>query len=166
MTRTRLVVWLCAAGVGLTSVGTSAGEFKRVEEFPQGMQTDVWTSAFLSGFELSNAVERTFPASFSKLWVAAKRVAERLETVGRRSLVGADERTGRIQNGKISQDASLGAGSGGWLDEIMTEVTALAADSATKVVVSRRVVQTVLKRQRSGYDRQWRTSKSNGQIEN
>ncbi len=146
--------------------GSDAGKFTRVDTFPEGKQTDVWTSAFLSGFELSNSVEIVCQAPEKQVWIAAKRAAEALQKVGKRKLAAAEEGTGRIQNGKISRDEALGMGVGAWLDEIATELTALGPEQ-TKVVVSRRVVQTTprSRAQRGSSERPWVASKSNGQIE-
>lgn len=158
-------LWSCVVALGLLGLKADAGESMRVEEFPVGKQTDLWTSAILSGFELGNSAEKVYAYPHDKVWVAVKTASERLAKVGKRDIVSVDEKTGRIQNGKISQDAALGMSTGAWLDEIFTEVVPVSQNE-TKVVVYRRVVQVILKRQRGGYERQWRTAQSNGQIEN
>jgi len=165
-TRRTLQVWVLAASTTvLWASGAEPGEFKRVEEFPQGKQTELLASAILSGLGLSHSVERVYPSPRERVWAAAKKAAEQLDKVGGRQVVSVDDKTGRIQNGKISQDESLGAGRGAWLDEVHTEITPVS-EGETKVVVSRRVVQTTLKRRRGGYEREWRSAKSNGQVEN
>lgn len=148
----------------LLPLAALASEYKPVAEFPQGKQTDAFASAFLSGFNLGNAVERSYSAPLAQVWLAAKRAAEDLEKAGRREIATVNERTNRVQVGKISQDAAAGLGTGGWMDEIVIEATKVS-DIETKVVVSRVVVQPILKKARSGYDRQLRSAKSSGDIE-
>ena len=147
----------------LACTGTS--QSIRVGEFPQGKQTDVVTSAFLSGMPLSNILEKTYAEPYANVWAATVSVAERFDKIGRRPVVAIDEKNGRIQNGRISQDTLIGSGTGAWVDEFVMEVTSLS-DNQTKVSVFRRVITSRLKRRSTGYSREWREDKSNGQIEN
>lgn len=144
-----------------------AGQFVRVDQFPEGEQINFMASAILSGTKDVNVVERIYAAPYEKAWTAVKGAAERFAKTGKRSIAGIDEKNGRIQNGAITQDALVGLGTGNWRDEFVMEATALS-NNQTKVSVVRKVVElelisgsTVFK----AADRRWKTQWSNGQIE-
>ena len=164
MSRRNLLLCTLIVCFGSVTGCLGAGHFTRVDEFPEGVQKDYMTSAFLSSLELSNSVETAYDAPYEKVWAAAKRVAERLDKIGSRPIIGVDEKNGRIQNGNIGTASRLGVGTGAWRDQFLTEVTTISANQ-TKVTVQRKVVATILKRRASGSHREWRSQKSNGQIE-
>jgi hypothetical protein len=141
--------------------GSPEGKFKRVTAFPEGEQINALLSGLLSGYELGNAVETVCAAPEARVWEAVKKAAEQLDRVGRRPVVGRDEKMQRIQNGKIREDASLGSGAGAWMDEIGVEVTPAATEGSSKVVVTRRVVKHIAGRRQ----RPWRSARPNGEIE-
>lgn len=150
-------------------VGCASTEFSRVEQFPQGQQINLMTSALLSGKADANTVQRAYNAPYDRVWTAAKLVAERLDKIGRRPVVGIDEKNGRgrIQNGQLNESALVGRGTGSWADEFFIEVSKLS-DTQTKVLVARRVVEKELVSTGNVFrqaDRQWRAQFSNGQIE-
>jgi hypothetical protein len=142
--------------------GSAEGKFKRITAFPEGEQLNALLSGLLSGYELANAVETVCAAPEARVWEAVKKAAEQLQKVGGRAVIGRDEETKRIQNGKIREDAALGSGAGAWMDEIQMRVTPSATEGTSKVVVTRRVVKHIAGRRQ----RPWRSSRSNGEIEN
>lgn len=148
--------------ITLCNLVTAAQEkrFKRVEKFPAGQQTNSLIGSFFTGLKDYNVVQYTFDAPYEKVWPAVKRISERFAKVSGRPVIGLDEQNGRVQNGRINQDAMIGMGSGAWLDEIGIEATKLAPDK-TRVTVIRKVVQ----KEFTGSS-PWKTQWSNGKIEN
>jgi hypothetical protein len=135
--------------------------FKRVEQYPKGDQIAVMSSTFLAGAINMHTEQNVYQAPYDKVWAAAQRAAQALAKVGGQSVVATDEQSGRIQNGKISQDELVGRGSYQWADEFVTEVARLT-NSMTRVAVSRKVVKKT-PNLRGEYV--WQTATSNGKIE-
>lgn len=142
----------------VSSASVFAQKNQRVEEFPKGEQVSVLIGDFLSGVKDVNVVTRVYDAPYNKVWLAAKLTAEKLDKIGKRSLVHVDEKNGRISNGVIDQNVLIGLGSGAWVDQFQIEVISVS-DNKTKVDVTRKVVgKNVL-------NNQWNTRYSNGKIE-
>lgn len=133
--------------------------FKRVEKFPAGEQTRSIIGSFLSGLKDYNVVQYAFDAPYENAWPAVKRAARTFAKVGGRPVVAIDEDSGRVQNGRITQNAMFGMGPGAWIDEFIIEATKLG--QKTKVAVSRKVIQ----KEFTG-DRPIKTQFSNSNIEN
>lgn len=152
----------------IASSCATGGEFTRVETFPTGEQTNVLIGGLMSGLKDTNVVERVYQAPYEKVWTAVKRVAERFDKVGGRPLVAVDEKNGRIQNGRLTQDALIGLGGGAWADEFVMEATAVSP-SQTRVAVARRVAEkevATLAGGRRGIEGRWKSQWSNGRVEN
>jgi hypothetical protein len=157
----RLLTVLLAALLYPATASAQDKEFKRVDQFPKGDQIAVMSSTFFAGAATAHAEQNVYSAPFEKVWAAAQRAALALDKMGGRSVVATDERSGKIQNGQISQDSLVGRGSFQWMDEFVTEVTRLTA-SMTRVTVSRKVVK---KTQNLRHEYVWQTMFSNGKIE-
>jgi len=155
--RLLLLLFLLACPTSMTFAQEK--RFKRVEKFPAGEQTNEWIGSFMSGVKDVNIEEYTFEFPYEKVWGAAVRASESFSKAGGRPVVAVDAAGGRIQNGKVSLDATLGMGATAWMDEFVIEVARLT-QNLTKVAVTRKVVE----KQISG-DRPWKTVWSNGKIE-
>ncbi|HKZ77131.1 MAG TPA: hypothetical protein VJ124_02325 [Pyrinomonadaceae bacterium] len=156
--RSLLLSALFLAGT-VTSFSAQEKHFKRVEGFPPGEQTNDWIGSFMSGVKDANVEQYTFEAPYERVWGATLRATEVFGTTGGRPRVAVDASSGRIQNGRISQDATVGMGATAWMDEFVVEVVRLT-QALTRVAVMRKVVE----KQISG-DRPWKTVWSNGKIE-
>jgi len=153
---------LCVSILFLCGCAASS-KFVRIKQFPDGEQVNIIIGGFLSGIKDVNVVENTYSAPYEKVWSAVKNVAQNFSKVGKRPIVGIDEANGRVQNGKISEDALIGLGVGAWLDEFVMEATSLS-ESKTKVAVSRKVVQVSLP-DKVTLRKEAKTQYSNGKIE-
>lgn len=138
----------------------SGKRFKREENFPKGSQTNSLIGSFLSGLKDVNAITHTFDAPYQKVWAEVKQTAKKFDKEGGRRIVGIDEEAGRVQNGKIDLNNTIGMGALAWLDEFLIEATAVG--DQTKVSVTRKVVQNDIK---GNFSREWKTQYSNGKIE-
>lgn len=144
--------------------------FLRQEKFPTGDQVNFWIGGDLGGIKDTNTEEFVFNAPYKRVWSACKVVADRFDKVGKRPVINVNEKTGRIQIGKIQEDEMIGVGTGAWLDEFMLEATEVP-DSKTKVSITRKVVKLEsferkdYKRRVKTYEKKWRTQLSNGRIE-
>lgn len=166
--RSRSLMLLFWLGTTVASYGCASGGFARVEAFPDGEQTNILIGGLMSGIKDANVVERMYLAPYEKVWAAVKRVAEQFDKVGKRPLAAIDEKNGRIQNGRLTQDTLLGLGGGAWADEFVMEATAVSPDR-TKVMVSRKVVEKQFVTRAGaakGVEGNWKSQWSNGQIEN
>ncbi len=149
--------------MGQFSIAVDSGQFTRVEAFPEGEQKNILIGSFMSSVKDQNVVSHVYDAPYPTVWAKAKIVAQRFSKIGGRPLVAIDERTGRIQNGRITQDATVGAGGGAWLDEFLMEVTK-QSDTQTEVLVGRKVVENEMNP--ATLQRSWRAQWSNSEIEN
>lgn len=131
--------------------------FERMEKVPQGNQTSL-AAALFAGMNATKAEQYTFDVPYEKVWAAANRTAQTFARVGGRAVVSVDEQSGKIQNGKISQDALVGLGDTSWMDECLIQVTRLTS-TLTNVIVARKVVQ------KNSVNHQWKTYMSNGKVE-
>lgn len=135
--------------------------FERVETFPAGEQQSAGKS-IIGGRE--NTVAVILSAPYSAVWPAVKSVAQKFDKVGNRPIVGIDEHSGRVQNGRISSDALIGRGEGlggAWADEFVMEATQ-ATSATTRLSVTRKLVH---KGGLGGTGTGWEARSSNGRIE-
>ena len=140
----------------------------RVDTFPKGEQTNIWIGGLMGGLKDVNVVERVYSAPYAKVWATVKQVAERFDKVGGRPLVAIDEKNGRIQNGRISEDNLIGLGGTAWTDEFQMEATAVSP-TQTRVAIARKVVEkemTTRAGNRKAVEGRWKSQWSNSQIEN
>lgn len=131
--------------------------FERIEKFPQGDQTSLVAPLF-EGMNATKAEQYTFDVPYEKVWAAANRTAQTFARIGGRAVVSVDTQTGKIQNGKISQDGTIGLGDTSWLDECLIQMTRLTS-TLTNVMVARKVVE------KNSVNHQWKTYMSNGKVE-
>jgi len=134
-------------------------ELERVETLPTGSNINVLGTFFST----TNITEHVFDAPMDRVWMAVKVAARDFDRNARRLVVAIDERSNRVQNGKIDQMAMATAGAfGPFVDEFVTEVTRVS-DTQTKVTVVRKVMERerVGRRPEDG----WGPQKSNGRIE-
>lgn len=132
----------------------------RIEQLPKGDQTKFLKAFFAMSPVEPEAYERKFSAPFKNVFSVMKIVAKKFEKEGKRKVVTVDAESGKIQNGTITQDKTVGLRSGSMLDEITMEATSIDKVS-TNVSVTRRVV---VYKYESG-NRYWATEYSNGNIE-
>ena len=170
-----LLIGLAFTLSSCTSMGFDPGSLNpwqsaptRVDTFPKGEQTNILIGGLMSGFKDVNVVERVHSAPYAKVWAAVKQVAEHFDKVGGRPLVAIDEKNGRIQNGRISENGLIGLGSTAWTDEFLMEVTAVSP-AQTRVAIARKVVEKEIVTRagnRKAIEGRWKSQWSNGQIEN
>lgn len=134
-----LLFFLCILFCPTVSVPQKK-HFERLEKLPEGDQIRHSVGSFFGGVKDWNVEEYIFDAPYETVWPAVKRVSEKFAKVGRRPIAGIEEANGRIQNGRISQDALIGMGPGAWLDLFVLEATRVS-DTSTKVSVARKVVE-------------------------
>lgn len=158
MRKTTALLFLLVLAFSISASGEDK-HFKRIEKFPAGEQTRSIIGSFLSGLKDYNVVQYTFDAPYETVWAAVKRAARSFAKVGGRPVVAIDEDSGRVQNGRINENAMLGMGPGAWLDEFIIEASKIGAK--TKVAVSRKVIQ----KEFTG-ERPIKTQFSNSNIEN
>ena len=140
----------------------------RVDTFPKGEQTNILIGGLMGGLKDVNVVERVYPTPYAKVWATVKQVAEHFDKVGGRPLVAIDEKNGRIQNGRISENSLIGIGSTAWTDEFLMEVTAVSP-TQTRVAIARKVVEKEIVTRagsRKTVEGRWKSQWSNSQIEN
>lgn len=159
----------CAStGLNLESLNPWQSAPTLVDAFPKGEQTNILIGGLMSGLKDVNVVERVYPASYAKVWTTVKQVAERFDKVSGRPLVAIDEKNGRIQNGRISEDSLIGLGGTAWTDEFLMEVTAVSP-TQTRVAIARKVVEKEIVTRagnRKAVEGRWKSQWSNSQIEN
>lgn len=160
----------CAAGTVQKNESQEAQSkhFVREAKFPEGEQINSLIGGFFSGTKDVNVEEFTFSEPYTKVWNVCKKISDKFDKIGKRPVINTNEKTGRINIGKIEQDALIGAG--GWLDEFLIEATEVSPNH-TKVSVTRKVVERELDekvdrvRRVKSYEHTWRTQWSNGKIE-
>jgi hypothetical protein len=138
------------AALGAFSVGmlvACSGEraFQRVEDFPAGPQIDYTASAFGTGVRTTHVSDR-YHSPYEAVWLATKRVVERVEQTGIKPKVSFDESKGLIVLTEDHRDDAAKTMNNpdrlrikGWRDEIRIEVVKVS-DDRTKVTVSRTVL--------------------------
>ena len=159
----------CASmGLDLGSMNPRQSTPTRVDTFPKGEQTNILIGGLMGGLKDVNVVERVYPAPYAKVWATVKQVAERFDKVGGRQLVAIDEKNGRVQNGRISENSLIGLGGTAWTDEFLMEVTTVSP-TQTRVAIARKVVEKEIVTRagsRKAIEGRWKSQWSNSQIEN
>jgi len=152
----RLATVLWAIALCSTAVLGQEKHFKREEKLPQGQQSS-FMGPLLAGLKDWHIEKYTFDAPYDDVWAAVQQVADEFAKTAKRSVAGIDEKNGKVQNGRISQDQLVGSGPGSWMDEFVTEVTKVS-EKRTNVAVARKIVEL-------SADRVWTTVSSNGKFE-
>jgi len=135
-------VLVCVCVLGLSGACSSQPEFERVEEYPEGIQTDSVASALSNKLHTTTVSDR-YAAGYDEVWAATKRVAHHFEKLHGKPVMRIEEKDGTIELRETHRmDKTKGYNPDaerieGWKDEFLIKVEALNR-TRTKVTVSRR----------------------------
>lgn len=105
----QIVVRVAALSITCLLICAAQKPFERLEQYPEGEQGATLRS--LISVKDITTVSVALKAPYAATWSAVKVIAQKLDKLGNHPIIGVNEQSGRIQNGKIQLESMTLSGS-------------------------------------------------------